>query len=43
MARLFLLPGLGADARMFADLDLACTEVVPARLPPPHSREPMTR
>jgi len=43
MARLFLLPGLGADARLFADLDLACTEVVPAQLPPPHPREPMTR
>lgn len=42
-ARLFLFPGLGADERMFAGLQLACAELVPVRLPPPHSRESMTR
>jgi pimeloyl-ACP methyl ester carboxylesterase len=43
MARLFLLPGLGADERMFDGLDLACAKVVPVRLPPPRARESMPR
>lgn len=43
MARLLLFPGLGADERMFGGLDLACAEVVPVRLPPPQTRESMTR
>jgi pimeloyl-ACP methyl ester carboxylesterase len=43
VARLFLLPGLGADERMFGGLDLPCAEVLPVRLPPPRARESMPR
>ncbi len=41
MARLFLLPGLGADERLFAALGNLCLPVVANRLPVPEHNEPM--
>lgn len=41
-ARLLLLPGLGADERLFARLGTLCVPIVAARLPAPHTNEPFT-
>lgn len=41
-ARLLLLPGLGADERLFAGLGPICMPVVCARLPAPHRYEAFT-
>lgn len=38
-ARLLLLPGLGADARLFSRLGKLCVPVVTARLPQPETSE----
>ena len=43
MARLFLLPGLGADGRLFAALGELCLPVIPSALPAPAHGEPMLR
>jgi pimeloyl-ACP methyl ester carboxylesterase len=43
MARLFLLPGLGADGRLFAALGPLRLPVVTRRLPVPERNEPMLR
>ena len=41
MPRLFLLPGLGADERMFEALGASGLPLAPARLPVPEPDEPM--
>ena len=41
-ARLLLLPGLGADERLFAGLGPICMPVVYARLPVPHRHDDFT-
>lgn len=41
MPRLFLLPGLGADERMFETLGAPGLSLTPARLPVPEPDEPM--
>lgn len=43
MPRLFLLPGLGADERMFAGLGGLCLPVISVRLPAPQTHESMPR
>jgi pimeloyl-ACP methyl ester carboxylesterase len=42
MARLVLLPGLGADERLFAGLGELCLSVVRSCLPVPETRESLT-
>lgn len=43
MARLILLPGLGADARLFAGLGELCLPRLTPSLPPPHADDDMPR